>query len=438
MKQLLTTLAIAIAFVGCTCQNGSQNRAALTEGAPELAGFSSERLALADSLIETYMANDWLPGGVFLLARHGRIVYYKNFGYRTTAKEQPYQKDDIFRIASMSKAVTCVSIMQLYERGQLRLDDPVYQYIPAFKNAAVLNQFNEKDSSYTTTPVKKPITIRMLLTHTSGLMYGYKAPHPFNVLYDKYKLGHDGFGSETETTEDFVNRIAQVPLAFQPGEHYRYGFSIDVLGRIVEVVSGQSLSAYFKANIFEPLGMTDTQFYLPKDKYDRLVPMYAQSRDNALSMTTEGGMAGTTEYPKFTDVGYYAGGAGLTSTAMDYARFIEALVNDGEYNDHRILGRKTIEVMTADQMIALNRLGHGYSKTPGNTYCLGFNLRTEEGAAMDSKSPGTFEWGGYYSTKFFIDPTEDLIFVGMTQVMPFHHGEFYDKLTAVLYGAIED
>ena len=436
MKNLLLSLLILSAVAACNCKQN--NRSNLEETAPVTAGFSTERLALADSLINEYIRKDWLPGGVFLLARHGKIVYYKNVGYRSTDKKQPYQKDDIFRIASMSKAVTCVSIMQLYECGQLLLDDPVYKYIPAFKNSAVLDQFNDADSSYTTVPVKNAVTIRMLLTHTTGIMYGYHAPHPFDILYTKYGLTTAGFGSETETTEDFVNRIAEVPLAFQPGEHYRYGLNIDVLGRIVEVVSGKTLAEYFKENIFEPLGMKDTQFYLPEDKYDRLVPMYAQGRDGSMGMTTEGGMAGTTEYPKFKDVGYYAGGAGLTSTAMDYARFIEALVNNGEFAGHRILGRKTIEVMTADQMIALNRKGNGFSNIPGNTYCLGFSLLTEDGAGINSKSPGTFEWGGYYSTKFFIDPKEDLIFVGMTQVMPFLHGEFYDKLTAVLYGAIKD
>jgi len=436
MKNQLLSLVLLFALAACGFQQ--EQRSALTEVAPELAGFSPERLALADSLINEYVQKDWLPGGVFLLARHGKIVYYKNFGYRSTAKDSLYQKSDIFRIASMSKAVTCVSIMQLYERGKLRLDDPVSQYIPAFKNATVLENFNDEDSTYTTVPAWRPITIRMLLTHTAGLMYGYRAPHPFNIIYRKFKLTTAGFASETETTEDFVNRIAQVPLAFQPGEQYRYGLNIDVLGRIVEVVSGQTLADYFQENIFDPLGMTDTQFYLSKEKQSRLVPMYAQGNDDHLSMTTDGGMAKTTEYPKFEDVGYYAGGAGLTSTAMDYAHFIEALVNNGEFNGQRILGRKTLEVMTADQLISLNKKGTGYSNIPGNTYCLGFNLRTEEGAGINSKSPGTFEWGGYFSTKFFIDPKEDLIFVGMTQIMPFSHGEFYDKLTAILYGAIEN
>lgn len=436
MKKFLFSALILFIVAACSCEN--YDRTQLVEAKPEEAGFSPARLALADSLINEYIENNWLPGGVFLLARHGKIVYYKNLGHRSAGSDSLYQKDDIFRIASMSKAVTCVAIMQLYERGQLRLDDPVSQYIPAFKNSVVLDQFNDADSTYTTVPAWRPITVRMLLTHTAGIMYGYKAGHPWDIIYKKYKLSTAGFGSETETTEDFVNRIAQVPLAFQPGEQFRYGLNIDVLGRIVEVVSGQTLAEYFQQNIFEPLGMTDTQFYLPTEKLSRLVPMYAQSRQDSLTMTTEGGMAKTTEYPRFKDVGYYAGGAGLTSTAMDYARFIQALVNNGEFNGNRILGRKTIEVMTADQLIKLNEKGTGYSNIPGNTYCLGFNLITEEGAGMNSKSPGTYEWGGYYSTKFFIDPKEDLIFVGMTQVMPFQHGEFYDKLTAVLYGAIEN
>ncbi len=436
MKNLFAALALLLFLSACTCNNS--NPVQLTEASPAEAGFSADRLARADSLITEYMQKDWLPGGVFLLARHGKIVYYKNFGKRSVDSDQDYRKDDIFRIASMTKAVTSVAIMQLYEQGKLQLDDPVYYYIPAFKKSAVLDQFNDADSTFTTIPVKRAITIRMLLTHTTGIMYGYRCEHPFDILYQKYNLTTAGFGSETETTEDFVNRIAEMPLAFQPGERYRYGLNMDVLGRIVEVASGQTLAEYFAEHIFEPLGMTDTQFYLPEDKQDRLVPMYGQKSDGTVYMTTEGGMAGTTEYPKYKDVGYYAGGAGLTSTAMDYARFIQALVNDGQYNGYQLLGRKTIEVMTADQLMTDHGKIPGFSNKPGNTYCLGFNLTTEEGAGINSKSPGTYEWGGYFSTKYFIDPKEDLIFVGMTQVMPFRHGEFYEKLTAVLYGAIED
>ena len=436
MKNLLLIATILLVFNACNCDKSALTQ--LKEATPQEAGFSASRLAQADSLINEYIQKNWLPGGVFLLARHGAIVYYKNFGSRSTARDIPYQKDDIFRIASMTKAITTVSVMKLYEQGKLLLDDPVSKYIPSFKNQVVLDTFNPKDSSFTTVPAERPVTLRMLLTHTSGIVYGDFNAGKLQAVYSKFDMLHQGLSSNHWTTEEFINQLAEVPLAFQPGQRFAYGLNMDVLGRVIEVVSGQTLSEYFKENIFDPLGMTDTYFYLPENKQNRLVPIYSQNNDGTVSMATGAGLVNLIDYPRQKDSGYYAGGGGLSSTAMDYARFIEALVNKGSYNKYRLLGRKTIEIMTADQMIALNKKGTGYSNIPGNTYCLGFNLRTEEGAAINSKSPGTYEWGGYFSTKFFIDPKEDLIFVGMTQVLPFQHNEFYDKLTAIIYGAIED
>ncbi|MGD9929976.1 MAG: serine hydrolase domain-containing protein [Mangrovibacterium sp.] len=435
MKNLL--LIAIILFTFSACQYDKPIPSQLKETTPKEAGFSASRLALADSLINEYMQKDWLPGGVFLVARHSEIVYYKNFGYRSTAKDAPYQKEDIFRIASMTKAITTVAIMQLYEKGRLRLDDPVYQYIPAFKNQVVLDTFNPEDSTFTTVPAERPISIRHLLTHTSGITYGDFNSGKLQAVYSKFNMLGVGLSHQSWTTEEFINRLAEVPLAFQPGERYNYGLNMDVLGRVIEVVSGQSLAEYFKANIFDPLGMTDTYFYLPEDKQDRLAPVYAQN-ENGHSMASEAGLVETINYPKNKDIGHYAGGGGLSSTAMDYARFIQALVNEGNYNSYQLLGRKTIEVMTADQLISLNQKGNGISNIPGNTFCLGFGLLTDDAAGLNAKSPGTYEWGGYFSTKFFIDPKEELIFVGMTQILPFQHGEFYDKLTAIIYGAIED
>ena len=435
MKQLFPLLFALTLLVACNCNKQSTNF--LVEVAPIKAGFSPGRLALADSLIDEYMNNGWLPGGVFLIARHGKIVYYKNFGYRSINNEKEYQKDDIFRIASMTKAITSVSIMQLYERGKLCLDDPVSKYIPAFKDIGMLDQFNPADSSFTTIPPKRAITIRHLLTHTSGIGYGDFDNGNLRAAYSKVGMTGVGLSHESWTTEEFINRLAKVPLAFHPGEKYLYGLNMDILGRVIEVVADMPLNQYFKQNVFAPLGMVDTYFYLPKEKQDRLVPVYSQTKDGVL-MKQEDSTVQLIDYPKRKDIGHYAGGGGLSSTAIDYARLIQALVNNGEYNGTQILGRKTIELMTADQLITLNRNGTGISNIPGNTFCLGFGLLTEEAAGLNSKSPGTYEWGGYFSTKYFIDPKEELIFVGMTQILPFTHGEFYDKLTAIIYGAIID
>ncbi|MBL7966564.1 MAG: beta-lactamase family protein [Prolixibacteraceae bacterium] len=413
--------------------------AVLTEGAPALVGMSDKKLAQIDQFIQDYVNKGYIPGGVILIARDNQIVYYKNFGFRTTDKKAAYQKDDIFRIASMTKAVTSVAIMQLYEQGKLGLDDPVQNYIPAFKNSKVLDQFNEKDSSYTAVPAKSPITIRQLLTHSSGIVYGAFSQGALRAIYAKKGLMDVGLSHTKMTTEEFINRLAEVPLAFHPGEKYTYGLNMDVLGRVVEVVSGSKLSDYFRKNIFEPLGMKNTFFYLPKEKQAKLVPIYLQKEDGTLEMATNtGGISSGMDYPLQTDNNHYAGGGGLSSTALDYATFIQALLNNGHYNGKRILSRKTVEVMTADQMIGLNMEGKGYSRKPGETFCLGFSLITDQGKGISVKSPGTYEWGGYFNTKFFIDPKEQLIFVGMTQILGARHGELWDRLAAIMYSAIED
>lgn len=413
--------------------------AVLTEGAPALVGMSDKKLAMIDQFIQDYVNKGYIPGGVFLIARDNQIVYYKNFGFRSTDKKLAYQKDDIFRIASMTKAVTSVAIMQLYEQGKLGLDDPVQNYIPAFKDSKVLEQFNEKDSSYTVVPAKSPITIRQLLTHTSGIVYGAFSQGALRAIYAKKGLMEVGLSHPKMTTEEFINRLAEVPLAFHPGEKYTYGLNMDILGRVVEVVSGSKLSDYFRKNIFEPLGMKNTFFYLPKEKQAKLVPIYLQKEDGTLEMATNtGGISSGMDYPLQADNNHYAGGGGLSSTALDYATFIQALLNNGFYNGKRILSRKTVEVMTADQLIRLNQEKKGYSQKPGETFCLGFSLTTDQGKGISVKSPGTFEWGGYFNTKFFIDPKEQLIFVGMTQILGARHGELWDRLTALMYASIED
>lgn len=401
-----------------------------------LSGISLKKLDLLDKHIESFVNQGHVPGGVFVIARKGKIVYNKSFGYQTLAKRNKYQKNDIFRLASMTKAFTTVSIMQLYEQGKLGLDDPVFYYIPSFRQSAVLDQFNDTDSSFTTLPVQRPITIRHLLTHTSGITYGVFNPGKIQALYEK--MGANNFGLSADmTTEQMADQIAKVPLIFQPGEKYMYGLNMEVLGRIVEVASGKKLNEYFKENIMTPLGIEDTGFYLPKSKQDRLVPVYTYDDKGKIIMTADTEFGKMLEYPKRNDNNHYAGGGGMSGTAMDYLIFIQSLLNEGEYGGERILSRKTIEVMTSDQLILLNKKGNGYSNIPGITYGLGFSLKTREGTAQDHKSAGTYEWGGYFNTKFFIDPEEELVFVGMTQIVPFQRNDFWTKMYAIIYGSIE-
>ncbi len=432
MKSNLYLISLAVFFLAC------QLRAQYLNEAPaEAVGISMDHLEILDDHILGYIDRGIIPGGIFLVARRGKIVFYKSFGSRSV-EGRPYEKDDLFRLASMTKAITSVAIMQLYEKGKLGLDDPVHYYIPSFADSRVLGQFNEADSTFTTEEVIRPITIRHLLTHTSGITYGDFNPGKLQAVYEKFELNGVGLYHDLWTTEEFVDRIADVPLAFQPGSQYLYGLNMDVLGRVVEVVSGMELDAYFEKNIFEPLGMRDTYFHLPGEKHSRLVPVYSQEEDGEWVMLENGGIALKADYPKMSDNQHYAGGGGLTGSTMDYAQFLQALLNGGELNGRRILSRNAIETMTSDQLIVQNKNGKGISTIPGVSFCLGFLLYTEDGAGISMKSPGTFEWGGYFNTKFFIDPDEELIFVGMTQVLPFQRPDFWDRMYNIIYGSITD
>ncbi len=381
------------------------------------------------------MDQKWLPGGVFLIARKGKIIYHKSFGDREPQKA--YKNQDIFRIASMTKAVTVVAIMQLFEQGKLGLDDPVHWYIPAYKEMTVLDEFNAEDSSFTTKPTSRPITIRHLLTHTSGITYGDFNPGKISIVYGKYDMLGVGLAHESWNNEEFINRLAKVPLVFEPGERYLYGLNMDVLGRVVEVITNKTLDQYFKDHIFTPLGMNDTHFYLPKSKHQRLVALYTASEDGPV-ISKEGGLARALNYPLSEDKGMYAGGGGLSSTAWDYAQLVQMLLNRGLYGENQVLAPQTVDLIRSDQLIALNREGKGFSNVPGITFGLGFAVLTEEAAGFSPKSPGTYEWGGYFNTKYFIDPEEELVFVGMTQILPFPQQHFWDKLYAVIYASLED
>ncbi len=414
-----------------------QPQITLAEAPPASAGMDANHLALIDELIQEYIDKQWLPGGVFLVARKGKIVYFKSFGNKSDKRRDTYEKDDVFRIASMTKAITTVSIMQLYEQGKVGLDDPVSDFLPAFKDMKVLDKVNKEDTAYTTVPANGSITIRQLLTHTSGITYGDASPE-LQMVYAKEEMVNGGLSHPDWTSERYINKLASLPLAFHPGEKYQYGLNMDVLGRVIEVVSGESLSEYFQQNIFEPLGMKETYFYLPKSLQKKLVPVYTETKEKTIASVEDANMVEMLDYPANPDHPFYAGGGGLSSTAMDYAIFTQALLNGGSYDGQRILGKQTIDVMTADQLILLNKEGKGYSKRPGQTYGLGFSLLTEEGAGINAKSPGTYEWGGYFNTKFFIDPAQEMIFVGMTQIVPFSHGNFWNRLYAIMYGAIEE
>jgi len=424
------TLAFLFVF---TLSVVAQKGAKLSKGQPESVGMSSVQLEKIDKHVESYMADNKLPGGTFLVAKEGKLVYQKSFGYTDSKNEKAYAQGDIWRLASMTKAVTAVSIMQLYEQGKIGLDDPVHKYIPAYKNQVVLDEFNSQDSTYTTVPVEKDVTIRNLLTHTSGIVYGSFNPGKLMAVYQKFDM-NVGFSHETWSTEEWINRLAEVPLAHQPGVKFSYGLNMDVLGRIIEVVSGTTLDKYFKANIFDKLGMEDTYFYLPKSKFDRLVGVYANAGGKWMT-TDEMGMTAGTAYPKLGPRNVFAGGAGLSSTAMDYATFINTLVSGGG----NILGKNALAEMNRDQMpdVITNYNADFYNRV-GSSFALGFTVYLDSPTKRSVKSPGTYEWGGYFNTKFFIDPKEEMVFVGMTQIAGFNDNAFWEDMYKLIYEALED
>lgn len=402
----------------------------LTPATPESVGVSSARLQRIDENITAWLQDGRLNGCVALLVRNGKIVYHKGFGYDDLQKTKPILKDQIYRIASQTKAITSVAVMMLYEEGKLLLDDPVSRYIPEFAHPVVLDQFNAQDTTYTTLPAKSEITIRQLLTHTSGLGYAQIGSKEANMIYGKAGVS-SGIGVENgRLLSTDMKKLAKLPLFHHPGEKYTYGLNTDVLGYLVEVLSGMSLDQFFRQRIFEPLGMNDTYFYLPENKYSRLVNLFDESNKTLTipeTVTTAGGRA-IKDYPKERGT-YYSGGAGLSSTALDYAIFLQMLLNGGIYNGKRLLAPNTVRMMTQDQ------IGELY---PGpNRFGLGFGITTEKGSAQLPTPAGVFEWGGAFSTTYWVDPKEKLIGVFYRQLWHSTIGEIGNKFKVLTYQALQ-
>ncbi len=296
-----------------------------------------ERLAKIDGLINDYIKKDWAKGVVTIIVKDNQVLQNKGYGYANTETKAPMQKDELFRIASQTKALTATGVMILYERGKLYLDEPVADFIPEFKNPVVLDKFDPSDSGYTTVPAKRDITIRDLLTHTSGIDYAGIGSEKMRAIYAKAGL-EPGFNMEKEgqTLLDAVKTLAKLPLVHQPGEKWTYGLNFDVLGCVIEVVSGMSLNDFLTKNIFEPIGMTDTYFNVPASKANRLAAVYTEDSLHHIIPWDKEKSGIDPSYP-LVHKNYFSGGADLTSTAIDYAKFLQMLLNGGTYNGHEIL-----------------------------------------------------------------------------------------------------
>jgi len=428
-------ILLLITLLTASCGSMQKNRLAwykksLVLAKPESAGFSSERLQRIDQLFQEYVDQHKIAGATALVARRGKIVYYKATGFADIEKKTTLEKDAIFRIASQTKAITSVAAMMLYEEGKFLLNDPISKYLPEFRKPQLVTSFNKQDSSYSTKPARREVTIHDLLTHTSGYCYPGSGGEEINAIYAKLKVV-SGVPSHISTLKDEMQKIALLPLAHEPGEKFTYGLSSDILGYLVEIISGQSLDDFFRTRIFSPLGMSDTYFLIPEEKKARLMNLYTVDAKGT------GIQKSTSEYVDFPlrQGIYYSGGGGLSSTAMDYAIFEQMLLNRGEYNGVRILGTKTIDMMRKNQIGDLEAGSlylHGFTDKFG----LGFELISPPVSTLIPISDGAFGWGGAFGSLFWIDPKEDLIVHFVIQYVGMNSDIRYKFITEV-YQSIE-
>ena len=402
MKNLIFTAMFLLIFTGLYSQTKSIKKSpVLAESAPQSAGVSPERLSRIDQMLNEEVTNGNLPGVVALVARNGKIVHWKAYGMADSQSGREMKRDDIFRIASQTKAITSTAVMMLWEEGKFQLDDPVSKFIPEFKDVKVLTSYNYSDTTWTGEPVKTPVTIRHLLTHTSGIGYGViDGDERFRLIFRKAGIV-DAFTAEKVVLADNIKKLAKMPLHHQPGENYTYSEGLDVLGYLIEIVSGMPFDKFLQTHIFDPLGMNDTRFYLPDDKASRLVAVQQKvnGKWEKYPVTFY-----DTDYPIKGAKTYFAGGAGLSSTVKDYATFLQMYLNGGEYNGIRLLSRKTVEIIMS------NQIGDIWGENSDTKYGLAFGLVTEKGQAKGGKgSAGTFDWGGYFNTQYFADPKEQVI-----------------------------
>lgn len=404
---------------------------ALEKAAPESVGLSSERLQRLDDTMNAYIEEGRLPGTVVLIARHGKIAYEQAFGWQDREAGKAMDEQAMFRIASQTKAITSTAILILQEQGKLLIGDAVSRYLPEFAHTTVAEP--DGNGGYRVVEARREITLRDLLTHTAGIDYG------FGPAADRWKAaGVQGwyFADRDEPVRDTVARIAKLPQAAHPGEKFVYGYNTDILGAVVEVVSGQPLDVFFREHIFQPLGMADSHFYLPRGGAERLSTVYAWREDGLERTAAPGRHEGSSHVGQ----GHYvdgprrsfSGGAGLVSTAGDYARFLQMLLNGGELDGRRILGRKSVQLMTA---VHWNDESHA---AEGAGFGLGFRVTKDVGLSGQPGSVGAFGWGGAYHSVYWVDPAEDLLVVYMTQLIPSGGVDDHRKLRALVYQALVD
>ena len=428
MKKSLA-FVLLVAGISCTESPKTKPGTVLETGTPESVGLSPERLDRIDAMLEEAIAESQIPGAVALIARNGKIVYHKAFGFSEAESKTNFKTDAIFRIASQTKAITSTAVLMLWEEGHFRLDDPISKFIPEFANAGVMETFNEADSSFTISPVKNPITIRHLLSHTSGIGYGMiDGDDRFRKAFAKAGI-IDAFTTDSVTLEQNIPKLAQMPLHHEPGAAWTYSEGLDVLGRLVEILADMPFDQFLKTRIFDPLGMTDTWFYLPEDKAERLIPVQVREDGVWKNFKAEGFES---NFPIQGARSYFSGGAGLSSTAKDYAIFLQMMLNKGTYNGVRLLSRTTIETLMA------NQIGDLWAGGPKH-FGLAFEVLNERGVGYGGEGGlGTFDWGGYFNTQYFADPQNQLIGILLKQTQGTNDDTTGWKFRQMVFAAIND
>lgn len=387
-----------------------------------------ELIAAIDEVMERQIELGRIAGGVVMISRGDSIITEKAWGWKNREEEDPMETHHLFRIASMTKVITSTAILQLYEDGKLSLEDSVEMYIPEFDDSVVLTEFNEETGDYETRPASRDITIHDLLTHTSGIAYGF-TNSIFGRIFSEANV--PDLGSEEELTiGESMATLGDLPLVHDPGQRFTYGLNTDVLGRVVEVVSGQTLAEYFSTNIFEPLNLDDIGFYHP-GREEELTRLYTIEDSTLVVYPEEDYGMITPNFPVSGAMTYYSGGAGLTSSTSDYLTFLSAIQNDGALNGNRILEEETVEMMTSNQIGDLD-LG-------GNKFGYGLMITTEEGYEEGKRSVGSLSWGGAFQSTYWMDPKHDMVVVLMTQVLPaMGQGEFYDRFERAVYKTVRE
>jgi len=396
------------------------------------AGLSARRLGrITEHLNRHYIEPGKIAGCQTLVARHGHVAHFSSLGYMDRERKRPMAEDTIFRIFSMTKPITSVALMTLYEQGYFQLNEPVHRVIPEWRDQRVYVS-GEGEEMETREP-KRPMTFRHVLSHTGGLSYGMTR-HPADRAYG----GAQVIRGRGETLRSFVVKLAHVPLRYDPGERWMYSYSTDVCGYLVEAISGKPFDQYLRETIFEPLGMKDTAFMVPPEKADRLAANYQRQPDKTLQLIEDPAASGYLKMPTF-----FSGGGGLTGTTADYLRLCEMLRSGGELDGARILGPRTIELMTTNHLAGgrdLTSMAMGaFSETAyeGVGFGLGFAM-TLSAVEAGSPSEGDYYWGGAASTIFWVDPKEDLVAIFMTQLMPSATFNFRGQLRSIIYSAIEE